>query len=196
MRLILTITVALMGFDLIAGRVTDLRGVRPATISVRQAEKDPVQKGHQTCVNCRKGKIDLCEESTFHTDKTKLASVAAPKISDCEDLVKEIEGEKFDNNWFYIFGGDNVDRSKMHDIWGHKNCYIGFKTVDPDGENGTAAIAMGNQDVIDIIRDAIAKFGTKEGKVYATGEAQCNANSPDKRGANRVVSWQLYNPFG
>ncbi|KAL4907339.1 hypothetical protein BDW74DRAFT_176116 [Aspergillus multicolor] len=53
--------------------------------------------------------------------------------------------------------------------------------------NGNVEYYVGGQDVIDIINDAIAKFGNSDGKIWAKGLMNCNGNNH-----SQVVEWGIY----
>ncbi|KAK8137546.1 hypothetical protein PG984_003039 [Apiospora sp. TS-2023a] len=195
MRSIPTLALTILGLGMAAGRVTDPGNVGTASLSVRQPEERTAVKGIEKCEHC-KAKMGFCVESTFFADKEKLASAAASKVSDCEALAEDIDSILYETSWLSIYGANNVNLTNLHDIKSVKNCAIAFKTGDYDTKSGGSALAMGTQDAIDIIRTAIAKFGTKDGKVFATGKVKCNAQNADSRGFNRFIDWQLYNPYG
>ncbi|KXX78980.1 Killer toxin subunits alpha/beta [Madurella mycetomatis] len=103
-----------------------------------------------------------CGDSTF-VDQT---SAASPKVEDCLQIIRNIEGDG-STEWTHQVLG------KGHrTIASAGGCRFG---VEATHENGNANFKVGGQDVIDIINDAVRKFGGS-GRVGAKGEMTCDGN--------------------
>lgn len=114
---------------------------------------------------------DYCGDSTF-VDQT---SGASPPIEDCLQIVKNIQGTS--RSW-------NSQLLRQRELLHYGECQFG---VTGKGLHGNVNFDVGAQDVIDIIRDSIRKFGNEEGKVGAKGVMQCQGNIKDQE-----VEWGLY----
>lgn len=114
---------------------------------------------------------DYCGDSTF----VDQGSDGSPLISDCEQIIKDIEST--DSSW-------NTFIEMQRDIRHSGTCHFG---VTGKGRKGNSNFDVGGQDVIDIIRDAIRKFGRPDGRVGAKGIMQCNGNIKKQK-----VEWGLY----
>ncbi|KAJ6445148.1 Lysine--tRNA ligase [Purpureocillium lavendulum] len=113
---------------------------------------------------------DYCTGSTFE-DQT---SDASPPVSDCLQIVKNIEGT--DGSW-------NTFIEMQREILHFGECKFG---VTGKGRKGNSNFDVGAQDVVDIIRDAVKQFGGG-GKIGAKGTMQCNGNIKQQK-----VEWGLY----
>ncbi|CAK7206937.1 hypothetical protein SEUCBS139899_009744 [Sporothrix eucalyptigena] len=102
-----------------------------------------------------------CGDSTF-VDQT---SSASPSVSDCMLLVNDIEG--IDHSYM-IFADQQA-------ILSNHTCVFGVQ-----GKSGGTRIS--NQDVVDLVRDSISKFGGS-GKVGAKGSMVCGGDT---------VEWGIY----
>lgn len=120
--------------------------------------------------NMNNGK-DYCEDSTFE-DQT---SNASPPVEDCLQIVKNIEGT--DGSW-------NTFIETQRQLVSYGNCKFG---VTGKGRKGNSNFDVGAQDIVDIIRDAVKKFGNEDGKVGAKGVMQCSGNIKKQK-----VEWGLY----
>ncbi|KAL4886083.1 chitinase [Aspergillus karnatakaensis] len=116
---------------------------------------------------------DYCGLATFE-DQT---SDASPSIEDCRTIIRNIEGNPA-TKFTHIVGG------KPHrEILDFGSCHFG---VEAAVVNGNADFDVGGQDAIDIINDAISKFG-RDGKVGAKGFMNCNGNIK-----SQAVEWGIY----
>ncbi|RDH36197.1 glycoside hydrolase [Aspergillus welwitschiae] len=116
---------------------------------------------------------DECGDSTF-VDQT---SDASPKVEDCRQIIKNIEGDAT-TAWTTQVVGHN-----QREIASHASCHFG---VEATKTNGNVNFKVGGQDVIDIINDAIAKFA-RDGLVGAKGNMDCNGNVKSE-----PVLWGIY----
>lgn len=131
------------------------------TESVRNQENYPC--------NPNNGK-DYCGETTFENQ----GSDASPLVSDCLQIIKNIEGT--DGQW-------NTFIEQQRAIAKSGSCSFG---VTGKGRKGNSNFDVGAQDVIDIIRDSVKMYGTT-GKVGAKGTMQCNGNIK-----KQFVEWGIY----
>lgn len=117
---------------------------------------------------------DLCGMSTFE-DQT---SSASPTVSDCEQIVRNIEGDPSTDFTRAITG--------HHEILKFGSCAFGVERTG--GTGGAVMFKGGGQDVIDIINDSIKKFGSS-GKVGAKGVMPCDGTTA---GTTVKVLWGIY----
>lgn len=114
---------------------------------------------------------DLCGDSTF-VDQT---SGASPKSSDCLQIAKNIgKGGTWDVEAIV---------SNHHQLLQYGTCVFGVEAM---GVTGNVQVFLGAQDIIDVITDAVDKFGGS-GKIGAKGKMKCNGNI--KR---QEIEWGLY----
>jgi hypothetical protein len=117
---------------------------------------------------------DTCGDSSFENQ----TSDASPKVSDCEQIIKNIEGD----------GSTDF----THDITGHRellsfgSCAFGVERTG--GTGGAVMFTVGGQDVIDIIRQSIKNYGGG-GKVGAKGVMPCDGTTA---GTTVKVEWGIY----
>ena len=116
---------------------------------------------------------DRCRDSTF-VDQT---SNASPKVVDCRTIIKNIEGDG-STDWTTQVAGKN-----QRQIAKAGSCAFGVEATKVDGN---ANFEVGGQDVIDIINEAIKRFGGS-GKVGAKGDMKCHGNVKDQ-----PVKWGIY----
>ncbi|GLA49848.1 hypothetical protein CBS147343_3007 [Aspergillus niger] len=116
---------------------------------------------------------DECGGLTF-VDQT---SDAPPKVEDCRQIIKNIEGDAT-TAWTTQVVGHN-----QREIASHASCHFG---VEATKTNGSVNFKVGGQDVIDIINDAIAKFA-RDGLIGAKGNMDCNGNVKSE-----PVLWGIY----
>ncbi|CAK7233391.1 hypothetical protein SEUCBS140593_008587 [Sporothrix eucalyptigena] len=152
-------------YDLLGGDLTTPGVIRIPVCSADVAYKAwehgmPIDTPHYPCSPMPKTTSD-CGDSTF-VDQT---SSASPSVSDCMELVDDIEGS---DNSYKIFSDQQAILTK-------RSCVFGVQ-----GKSGGTYIA--NQDVVDLIRDSIAKFGGS-GKIGAKGTMVCGGDS---------VEWGIY----
>lgn len=115
---------------------------------------------------------DDCGDSTF-VDQT---SNASPKVSDCQQIVRNIQGT--DGEW----GVENAIGAQ-HQLVQFGECKFG---VQGQGKNGNVHFKVGAQDIVDIINDSIQRFGGS-GRVGAKGVMSCRGNVE-----GQDVEWGLY----
>lgn len=110
-----------------------------------------------------------CADSTF-VDQT---SNASPKVEDCRQLIRNIEGT-----------GASYEPGvgPQSEIARHASCKFGVTGKVA----GNLYFHVEGQDIIDIINDSINKFGGS-GKVGAKGKMRCSGNTVDQS-----VDWGLY----
>ncbi|KAL4904081.1 hypothetical protein BDW74DRAFT_185756 [Aspergillus multicolor] len=121
--------------------------------------------------NIANGK-DYCGESTFEDQ----GSEASPLIDDCKQIIKNIQGT--DGEW------NTSPLEKQRSLVHYGSCRFG---VTGKGIHGNVSFMTGAQDIIDIINDAIEKFGRDDGRVGAKGTMQCDGNIKKQK-----VDWGLY----
>lgn len=114
-----------------------------------------------------------CKDSSFENE----TSDASPKVEDCLQIIKSIEGNAATDWTTTVVGHD------QRKLAGHKSCSFG---VEASKTNGNVNFIAGGQDAIDIINTAIEKFGGG-GKIGAKGQMDCNGNVKDQ-----LVTWGIY----
>ncbi|KAM7214753.1 hypothetical protein V8F06_009825 [Rhypophila decipiens] len=117
---------------------------------------------------------DHCGNSDFE-NKT---SPGSPLVSDCEQIIRNIEGD----------GSTQF----THRITGHReildsgSCHFGIQRTG--GTGGTVEFRVGGQDVIDIINESIKRYGGG-GRVGARGVMPCSGVTA---GTKVNVEWGIY----
>ena len=117
---------------------------------------------------------NFCGTSSF-VDQT---SAVSPKVEDCLQIIRNIQGDG-STQWEQITGG-----SPQRAIAEHASCRFGIEATSPTTPN--AVFWVGGQDVIDIINDAVKKFGGG-GRVSAYGDMSCNGNLQQQN-----MKWGIY----
>ncbi|KAK6499976.1 hypothetical protein TWF481_010333 [Arthrobotrys musiformis] len=118
--------------------------------------------------------IDKCRDSSFE-DRT---SGASPLVSDCLQIIRNIEG--------------NAQTEWTHSITGHRtilqygSCKFGIERTG--GTGGAVQFQVGGQDVIDVINDSVRRYGGN-GKVGAEGVMSCVGTTA---GTRVDVKWGLF----
>jgi hypothetical protein len=116
---------------------------------------------------------NFCGDSSF-VDQT---SNASPKVEDCPQIIRNIQGNGA-AQWEHTVIG-----KKQENIAWSGSCRFG---IEATAVNGNIKFWVGGQDVIDIINDAVKKFGGG-GKVSAYGDMSCNGNIKQQD-----VKWGIY----
>ncbi|KAH0426127.1 glycosylhydrolase family 18-6 [Colletotrichum camelliae] len=136
---------------------------------------DTAPKGHRSSPNypCDNPPgIDNCGDSSFENQ----SSGASPKVEDCRQIIKNIEGDGRTEWTTQVALGQRA-------IARFGSCRFGVEATDV---SGNADFRVGGQDVIDIINESINRFGGN-GRVGAKGTMKCNG-SVKKQG----VKWGIY----
>ncbi|KAL2868998.1 uncharacterized protein BJX67DRAFT_387104 [Aspergillus lucknowensis] len=116
---------------------------------------------------------DECGDSTFDNE----TSDASPNVDDCMQIIKNIRGDA-STDWTTQVVGKN-----QREIASHGGCAFGVEATKVDGN---VNFVVGGQDVIDIIEEAVRRFGG-DGKVGAKGDMSCNGNIK-----KQPVKWGIY----
>ncbi|KAF3158723.1 hypothetical protein TWF788_004529 [Orbilia oligospora] len=117
---------------------------------------------------------DKCGDSTFE-DRT---SNASPSVSDCLQIIRNIEGDAR-SQWTHRITGQRK-------ILEYGSCAFGIERTG--GTGGAVEFTVGGQDVIDVINDAVKRFGSS-GRVGARGVMPCDGTTA---GTRVNVLWGLY----
>ncbi|RYO82101.1 hypothetical protein DL762_006788 [Monosporascus cannonballus] len=117
---------------------------------------------------------DRCGPSTFE-DRT---SDASPSVSDCLQIIRNIEGDASTEFTHRITG--------HREILSYGSCAFGIERTG--GTGGAVQFKVGGQDVIDVINDAVKQFGGS-GKVSARGVMPCDGTTA---GTSVNVLWGIY----
>ncbi|KAF3225838.1 hypothetical protein TWF106_001711 [Orbilia oligospora] len=117
---------------------------------------------------------DRCGASTFE-DRT---SGASPSVSDCLQIIRNIEGDAT-SEWTHRITGQRK-------ILEYGSCAFGIERTG--GTGGAVEFKVGGQDVIDVINDAVKRFGSS-GRVGARGVMSCDGTTA---GTHVNVLWGLY----
>ncbi|KAF9776746.1 hypothetical protein IL306_005037 [Fusarium sp. DS 682] len=116
--------------------------------------------------------VSDCGDSTFENH----SSGGSPQVSDCQQIARNIAGG---GTWTVGAGGEH------HQLVQYGTCAFGAQGA---GSSMNAA-HIGNQDIIDLINDSIARFQW-EGKVGAAGEMSCESITGLFDGAK--MRWGIY----
>lgn len=116
---------------------------------------------------------DLCGDSTFE-DQTSGASAL---VDDCRTIIRNIEGDATTDFTTPVVGKNQ--RELVH----FGTCSFGVEATKVDGNS---EFYVGGQDIIDIINEAIKRFGGS-GKVGAKGDMRCNGIIKQQD-----VKWGIY----
>ena len=116
---------------------------------------------------------DECGDSTFENQ----SSDASPNVKDCRAIIENIKGNG-DTDWTTQVAG-----KKQREIAKAGSCSFGVEATEV---HGNINFKVGGQDVIDIINEAIKRFGGS-GKVGAKGNMKCNGNIK-----SQPVKWGIY----
>ncbi len=119
--------------------------------------------------NIAKGK-DLCQSSIFVDNTTD----TSPSIADCLQIIKNFQGDST---------GELAVGISEHREEGSGTCKFIVHSVR--GADGNVRFFVGLGDIIDIIHDAISKFG-RGGRIGATGIVDCAGNVHDT-----TIEWEI-----
>ncbi|KAI7774988.1 Killer toxin subunits alpha/beta [Diaporthe eres] len=117
---------------------------------------------------------DHCGESSFENQ----GSDASPEVEDCKTIIKNIEGDGSTEFTHRITG--------HREILKHGSCRFGIERTG--GTGGAVEFRVGGQDVIDVINEAIKRFGGG-GRVGAKGVMPCSGTTA---GTKVNVEWGIY----
>jgi hypothetical protein len=115
-----------------------------------------------------------CGTSTF-TDET---SDASPLVSDCQQIIANIQGTN--GKW----SPENVNEN-TNTIASAGTCHFDVQSNDPG--NGSVDYYVGAQDIIDLINSSIAMYASN-GKVGSKGTMPCTGDTV----ASVSVTWGIY----
>jgi GH18 family chitinase len=105
--------------------------------------------------------INHCQDTNF-VDQT---SAVSPLVADCLQIIRNIEGNG-KTEWTHDVVG------KPHrEILKYGTCHFGIEATEVDGNS---VFMVGGQDVIDIINEAVKRFGGGIGRVSGYGHMLCN----------------------
>jgi hypothetical protein len=111
---------------------------------------------------------DMCGESAFE-DTT---SDTAPLVTDCMTMIDNIANVNMENGsdgGAQTWGVENFFH-QQHQLIQFGTCAFGIQ----GSLGGDAHFWVGNQDIIDVVKDAIAKFGGS-GRIGAKGQMKCKS---------------------
>ena len=111
-----------------------------------------------------------CSGYTY-TDET---SSASPKVSDCQQIVKNIQGTN--GEWTTGIG-------KQRSLASYGSCHFG---VQNNGVTGDVTFFTGTQDIVNIINSAVSLYASN-GLVGAKGYMQCGGDVN-----SQMAEWGLY----
>lgn len=145
--------------------------------------------------------MDLCGESTFQLE---VDAAQSPLVSDCALLVDRLSQdtkqvleaggwkEEFQNlgEFAAICVKDNpADPNEPCVRFGTGSCTFGFR---PDSYAGPKARKIGYTDIVDVMRDAIARVGDGK-RVGASGHFDCGLDDSFKTYVG-TMHWKIWNP--
>ena len=113
-----------------------------------------------------------CGDTTF-IDQT---SDASPSVDDCMGIVKNIENTQGEWEIENAIG-------KQHQLVQFGGCKFG---IQGNGKNGNIDYHIGAQDIVDIIKESVKRFGGG-GKVGAKGSMSCKGTVK-----GQDTTWGLY----
>ncbi|KAK3398714.1 hypothetical protein B0T20DRAFT_411850 [Sordaria brevicollis] len=116
---------------------------------------------------------------TKHCGKTNYVdetSSASPSVSDCLQIIRNIEGNA-KTDWTVGIGGHR-------EIAKAGGCKFG---VEAEGVKGSVTYKVGGQDVINIINEAAKSFGGNTGRMGGKGYMDCKGNAGDQ-----PIKWGIY----
>lgn len=115
---------------------------------------------------------DWCRSSTFEKDDAD----KRPAVGDCLQIVKNIDNSK---------GDHTVGIGSEKNIQDFGECAFYTKGY----AEGNVVYRIGNQDIIDIIRDCVKQF-EEDGRVACKGHTTCNgANTPGYKNVYWRIGW-------
>lgn len=117
---------------------------------------------------------DHCGDSSFENQ----GSDASPEVEDCKTIIRNIEGDGSTEFTHRITG--------HREILKHGSCRFGIERTG--GTGGAVEFRVGGQDVIDVINEAIKRFGGG-GRVGAKGVMPCSGTTA---GTKVDVEWGIY----
>ncbi|KAK9848647.1 hypothetical protein MYU51_015677 [Penicillium brevicompactum] len=117
-----------------------------------------------------RSQVNDCLDSTFDDQ----SSNASPLVADCLKIASNISGG---GSWTILSGS-------QHQLVQYGTCAFGVTYNRPINP---AIMHLGNQDIIDLIKDSIKKFEWY-GKVGSKGMMKCKVNNGD----HQIVRWGLY----
>ncbi|KAH6848434.1 hypothetical protein B0I37DRAFT_432719 [Chaetomium sp. MPI-CAGE-AT-0009] len=117
---------------------------------------------------------DRCGESTFENR----GSDVSPLVSDCLQIIRNIEGDASTEFTHRI--------TEHREILSFGSCRFGIERTG--GTGGAVEFKVGGQDVIDVINDAVKKYG-RNGKISARGVMSCDGTTA---GTHVDVLWGIY----
>lgn len=127
--------------------------------------------------------MDLCGESTFE-DKTNHDK--SPLTADCEKVISELAAH--DNSVVYG-GGWAPDEENIEQYVGAHTagtCTFGFRPQ----AYGSTYYKVGYTDIVDVMRDALARFGDGQ-RVGAAGRFDC-VNDDSQRSPLGPTLWKIW----
>lgn len=136
----------------------------------------PIASGADTSANYvaptqvfKRNYVNDCGDANF----INRSSAASPTVADCEQIIRNIDGG----------GSWSVGVGFQRQLVQYGTCAFGVK-----GDAGNeATFKVGNSDIIDLIRDSIAKFAWN-GLVGAEGTMDCQGQSL----FDVTVYWGIY----
>lgn len=120
---------------------------------------------------------DWCGDSTFVNQN----SAASPLIADCMRIVDNLSVWSVGTNGKATWEVESFAK-QHHQLVQYGTCAFGVQ----GNMGGDAYFYVGNQDIIDIIRSSVEKFGAG-GTVGAKGDMTCHAGSFPP-----TVTWGIY----
>ncbi|KAK1826535.1 hypothetical protein QBC39DRAFT_396776 [Podospora conica] len=112
------------------------------------------------------------------SDFTDQTSGASPIVSDCQQIIRNIEGDG-STDWTHRITGHR-------EILSHGSCHFGIERTG--GTGGAVEFRVGGQDAIDVINDAIRRWGGG-GRVGGKGVMPCSGTTA---GTKVNVLWGIY----
>ena len=128
--------------------------------------------GHYPC-DIFPGK-NHCGASTFENR----GSDASPLVDDCKQIIRNIE-EDASTDWTHAIVG-------YREILKHGSCRFGIERTG--GTGGAVQFRVGGQDVIDVIKESIERFGGGD-RVGAKGVMSCSGTTAS---THVDVEWGIY----
>lgn len=118
--------------------------------------------------------VDACGDSTFENQ----SSGGSPLVKDCQKLAQRLQANIRD--W-----ETDVVGKRQRKIEQEGSCRFGVEATSVDGN---IKFSVGNQDIVDILNEAIKLFGNgPDSHIGAKGNMKCNGNIKQQK-----VKWGIY----
>ncbi|KAI0547725.1 hypothetical protein F4679DRAFT_586191 [Xylaria curta] len=124
---------------------------------------------------------NLCGTTSWNPN----SNARAPLVSDCENLLKEMQKDK--KQGFELYGWQPGDKEDDYLPLAYKDtCVFGVSVINAN--HAPAVIAKG--DIADLLRDAMKSYTNGDHVSAVTGELSCLAYWKDY--SKQMLKWSIY----